>query len=94
MHMSSVLKQSGTNAKKRGSIPTASSHISCVFSCPGISRSNVEHFHKTYLLIPLGLGKGQILWTEKMIQDPSINVFNDSYLCMRRMPRTATEDKP
>ena len=26
--------------------------------------SNVEHFYKTYLLIPLGPRKGQILWTQ------------------------------
>ena len=41
----------------------------------------------------LGPGKGQILWTEEMIQDPSINVsFNDD-LCMYGMSRTAIEDK-
>ena len=40
----------------------------------------------------LGPSKGQILWIEKMIQDPSINVsFNDD-LCMCGMSRTAIED--
>ena len=28
--------------------------------------SSMEHFHKTYLFIPLVPGRGQILWTEKV----------------------------
>ena len=57
----------------------------------------MERSHKRYLSIPLDPGKVQTLWTEKMIQDPSINVFNDvfiAYLCMRGLSRTAIEDKP
>ena len=38
--------------------------------------SILEYFQaETYLFMPLGPGQGQILWTEKMIQDPSINFF-------------------
>ena len=37
MNKPSVLKWLGTNAKECGSIHTASSYISCVLRCPGIS---------------------------------------------------------
>ena len=52
-------------------------HTSLVsYDALGSLLSNVEHLLiDTYLLIPLGPGKCQILWTQKMIQDPSINFF-------------------
>ena len=63
IHRPSVLRRSGTNAKESGSIHTASSHISCVLRRLGISLIQCGTFHnKKYLLIPLGPGKGQILW--------------------------------
>ena len=37
MNKHSVLKWLGANAKERGSIETASSHIAYVLRCPGIS---------------------------------------------------------
>ena len=75
LHISSFIKRSGANAKSvvLTLLPRHTSLVS--YDALGSLLSNVEHFHKTCLLIPLDPGKGQILWTEKMIQDPSINDF-------------------
>ena len=44
LHISCVLKQSGTNANKVGSILTASLHISCILKWSGTSSNNNEYF--------------------------------------------------
>ena len=76
VHICCVLRWSGTSLSMYRLWVTALIHTSWMIY-------QIAFLNKSLILFnPTGLGEGQLLWTEKMIKDPSINVFIPIYLAL------------
>ena len=109
LHVSCVLKGSGTDLSVYGVMHTALIHISGVLKSLGaliIEKVTDEcmfiyrfsgKFFSNFMVI------SKIFWCSDFLYQTvkktdylipySVNIFNDAYLCMCGMSRTATEDK-